>query len=246
MDLIAPRAGSVNGGTNLNQNGNPMATKTANNSIFRLGELPRDVAGRVVKLPRAIAKDVSTRGRDVWLAGLGALATVEQEGTSLLGSLVKQGEKLVERGERVEKRGRERVETLKSDLDARRGEVVEKVETSVYEPMVEAIKRLGVPTLDEVRDLSAKVDALTQRVETLIGLVDAEGVQVQVRALFTVEAREEGWAVVNAGAEGAETRHPNKDEAVDHARGLAAAARPSQLVILRKDGTVQDTVTYDA
>jgi poly(hydroxyalkanoate) granule-associated protein len=223
-----------------------MATKTGNNSIFRLGELPRDVAGRVVKLPREIAKDVSTRGRDVWLAGLGALATVEQEGTSLFGTLVKQGEKLVERGEKVEKRGKEKVEELRGDLETRRGEVVQKVETNVYEPVMEALKRFGVPTREEVRELTGKVDALTRRVETLIGMVDAEVVAAPARAMFTVEAREEGWAVVKAGSEGAETRHPNKDEAVEHARGLAAAARPSQLVILRKDGTVQDTVTYDA
>ena len=68
-----------------------MSTPVTNNRIFRLGDLPRSVAGRVVKLPREMADSVGTRGREVWLAGLGALATVEEEGTQLFTSLVKQG-----------------------------------------------------------------------------------------------------------------------------------------------------------
>ncbi|MDB4950590.1 MAG: polyhydroxyalkanoate granule-associated protein PhaF [Gemmatimonadetes bacterium] len=223
-----------------------MTTKTKNESIFRLGDLPRNVAGKVVSLPRELAKDVSARGRDVWLAGLGALATVEQEGASLFGSLVKQGEKLVERGEGVEKAGMVKIDEIKDDLEARRSEVAAKVETNVYEPLVDALRKLGVPTREEIRGLSGRVEALTSRVETLIRLVDAEVVESPARAVYTVEAREEGWAVVKAGSERAESRHPNKDEAVEAARTLAGGHKPSQLVILRKDGTVQDTVTYDA
>ena len=220
-----------------------MATKTKNESIFRLGDLPRNVAGKVVSLPKDIASEVSTRGREVWLAGLGALATVEQEGTSLFSSLVKQGEKLVERGEQVEERGKEKIDEIKSELETRRTEVTDKVESNVYEPFVEALRRFGVPTREEVRDLSGKVEVLTARVETLIRMVDAE-VPAQPRAVFTVEAREEGWAVVKADK--AVSTHPNKDEAVERARGLANDGKPSQLVVLRKDGTVQDTFTYDA
>jgi poly(hydroxyalkanoate) granule-associated protein len=220
-----------------------MATNTTNESIFRLGDLPRSVAGKVVSLPRELARDVSARGRDVWLAGLGALATVEQEGTSLFGSLVKQGEKLVERGEQVEERGKVKIDEIRTDLETRRTEVTEKVETNVYEPVMEALKRFGVPTREEVRDLSGKVETLTARVETLIRMVDAE-VPAQPRAVFTVEAREEGWGVMKGDR--AVSAHPNKDEAVERARALANEQKPSQLVVLRKDGTVQDTFTYDA
>jgi poly(hydroxyalkanoate) granule-associated protein len=220
-----------------------MATTTKNESIFRLGDLPRSVAGKVVSLPKDIARDVTTRGRDVWLAGLGALATVEQEGTTFFNSLVKQGEKLVEKGEEVEERGKVRIDEIKTDLETRRTEVTEKVESNVYEPLMDALRRFGVPTREEVRDLSGKVELLTARVETLIRMVDAE-VPAQPRAVFTVEAREDGWAVVRGDK--AVSTAPNKDEAVERARGLANEQKPSQLVILRKDGTTQDTFTYDA
>ena len=149
----------------------------------------------------------------------------------------------MEKGEEVEERGKVRIDEIKSDLETRRTEVTEKVESNVYEPLMDALRRFGVPTREEVRDLSGKVELLTARVETLIRMVDAE-VPSQPRAVFTVEAREDGWAVVRGDK--AVSTAPNKDEAVERARGLANEQKPSQLVILRKDGTVQDTFTYDA
>ena len=147
---------------------------TQNSTIFRLGDLPGNVASRVVKLPREIADGVTTRGRDVWLAGLGALATVETEGASLFQTLVKQGETLVERGEEMEQRGKARVEELKTTVEARREEAVEKVESTVVDPMVEALKKLGVPTRGEVQKLSAQVESLTERVNLLLAKLEAE------------------------------------------------------------------------
>lgn len=216
-------------------------TRARNTRIFRLGELPKNVAGRVVKLPKEIADGVTTRGRDVWLAGLGALATVEQEGAALYESLVKQGETLVERGEKLERRGKVRIEALKGDVEARREQVVEKVETTVYDPMVEALQKLGVPTRAEVQKLSAHVEALAQRVTLLIARLE----RAQV-AVYAVVAREEGWAIEKQGAERAVSVHATKEEALDRARALAGEHRPSELVVHRKDGTVQDTVVYEA
>lgn len=218
-----------------------MSTQTRNTRIFRLGELPRNVADRAVKLPREIADEVTTRGRDAWLAGLGALATVEQEGTSLYHALVKQGETLVERGEALEKRGKVRIDALKDDVDARREAVVEKVETTVVDPMVEALQKLGVPTRAEVQKLTAQVEALAERVGLLIGRLE----RAQV-AVYSVVAREEGWAIEKRGADRAVSVHATKDEALERARALAGEHRPSELVVHRKDGTVQDTVVYDA
>lgn len=229
-----------------------MSTQTKNTSIFRLGDLPKNVADRVVALP----KDVATRGRDVWLAGLGALATVEEQGTTFFQGLVQQGEKLVEtggklveKGEAAEAKGKARIESLTADLNTRQSQVqkqvVGAVDSSVYEPVMEALKRLGVPTRAEIRELSGSVDVLTRRVNDLLGRMDADKAAT-VRLVFRVAAREDGWAVEHAGAERAVSLHPTKDEAVERARALANESKPSQLVILRKDGTIQDTFTYEA
>jgi poly(hydroxyalkanoate) granule-associated protein len=221
-----------------------MATKTSkknNTTIFRLGELPKTVAGRVVKLPREIAEGVSKGGREVWLAGLGALATVEEQGSALYDTLVQQGEKLVERGETLEERGRKQFDELKDEVSERRQAAAEKVETQVYEPMVETLRKLGIPTRAEVQTLSAKVESLTERVNLLIGKLE----RAQV-AVYSVVAREDGWAVEKQGAERAVSVHATKDEALESARGVAGRNKPSELVVHRKDGTVQDTIAYDA
>ena len=151
-----------------------MSTETSNNRIFRLGDLPKNVADRVVKLPKEIKDGVTTTGRGVWLAGLGALATVEEEGTALYDRLMRQGETLVERGEKLEQRGKARFETLKDEVETRREEAVEKVEANVYEPVVDALKKLGVPTRAEVQQLSAQVETLTARVNLLLARLEGE------------------------------------------------------------------------
>ena len=230
-----------------------MSTKTKNTTIFRLGDLPKNVAGRVVKLPKELAEGVTTRGRDVWLAGLGALATVEEEGTQLFTTLVKQGEKLVERGEQVEAKGKERLEDVRSDLTTRQKQVTEQVtgrvqsvETDVTETLVGALTRLGVPTRSEVQELSGKVDALTRRVAALIDAMQKAPAQPAVRPVFSVLSREDGWAVTLAGEAEARGVYATKDEALEAARALAGANAPSQLVVHRKDGSVQDTLSYEA
>jgi poly(hydroxyalkanoate) granule-associated protein len=231
-----------------------MSAKTkSNTTIFRLGDLPRNVASRAVKLPRELADGVTTRGRGVWLAGLGAIATVEEAGEEVFSTLFKQGEKLVERGEKIEATGKARIEDVRTDLTTRQKQVtetvtekVQAVETDVTDTLVSALKRLGVPTRAEVRELSEKVDALTRRVGSLIETMQKEPAKVAARAIFSVGSREDGWAVTLAGAPNALGVYPTKDEALEAARALASAQAPSQLVVHRKDGTVQDTLSYEA
>jgi hypothetical protein len=107
--------------------------------------------------------------------------------------------------------------------------------------MVDALKKLGVPTRAEVGRLSSQVESLAERVNLLITRLE----RAQV-AVYSVVAREDGWAVEKQGAERAVSLHATKDEALDAARAVVANHKPSELVIHRKDGSVQDTVVYEA
>ncbi|HYH83146.1 MAG TPA: phasin family protein [Longimicrobium sp.] len=216
-------------------------TKSRNTSFPRLGELPKNVADRVVKLPKEIVDGVSTAGRDVWLAGLGALATVEEQGSALYDSLVKQGETLVARGETVEQRGKARFDELKTDVDARREAVVEKVETTVVDPMVDALQKLGVPTRGEVQKLSGQVESLTERVNLLIAKLERSH-----GTTFSVVFRGGQWAVERSGVSVPASVHATEAEALEAARRLAADNRPCELVVHREDGLVQNTTVYGA
>ncbi|HET7462603.1 MAG TPA: phasin family protein [Longimicrobium sp.] len=218
-----------------------MSTQTTNSSFPRLGDLPKTVADRVVKLPREIAGSVSTRGREVWLAGLGALATVEEQGTALYDTLVKQGSQLVERGETVEQRGKHKLDELKGDVNARREAVVEKVETTVTDPMLDALKKLGVPSRGEVQKLSTHVESLTERVNLLIAKLErGHG------TTFSVTFRNAKWAVEKSGVTKPVSTHATEAEALEAARLLAQDNRPCEVVVHREDGSVQNTVVYGA
>lgn len=216
------------------------ATK-GNGGILRLGDLPKNVADRVVKLPKEIAEGVTTRGRDAWLAGLGALATAEERGSAFYGQLVKQGEELVKRGETVEVRGRAPWEELKDDVGARQDAVVEKVESTVVDPMADALRKLGVPTRGEVQKLSTQVESLTERVNLLIAKLERRHGTV-----FSVVFRAGEWAVEQSGVSEPLSVHAAEADALEAARLLASESRPCELVVHREDGGVQNTVVYDA
>ncbi|MDA8016882.1 MAG: phasin family protein [Thermoanaerobaculia bacterium] len=103
----------------------------------------------------------------IWLAGLGALQSAEEEGSKLFRSLV-------EKGEEYESKGRERVETVKDDLGKRvsgardrASGTVGKIEEHLDEAVSGALKRFGVPTRDEIGTLTKRVEELTRVVESL-------------------------------------------------------------------------------
>ena len=65
------------------------------------------------------------------------------------------------------------------------------------------------------------------------------------RTTYTVTPREgEGWSVQVEGASRATSVHDSKDEAVSRAKKLAGDRGPSQLLVYKKDGTVQSEQTY--
>ena len=103
----------------------------------------------------------------IWLAGLGAFAKVSSEGGKLFEALVKEGEK-------VEERTREAaagaLETAREQTDQTRGKVAEtwdKVEQIFEDRLNRVLGRLGVPSSDDLQDLTQRIDALQARLDEL-------------------------------------------------------------------------------
>jgi poly(hydroxyalkanoate) granule-associated protein len=92
----------------------------------------------------------------IWLAGLGALAAAEEEGTKVFN-------RLVDRGKDVESRGKQQYGDVRSRAENAWSGVGDKVD----EKVTAALHRLGVPTRDEIRDLTRKVEELNSKVEEL-------------------------------------------------------------------------------
>lgn len=118
--------------------------------------------------------ELTKRGRDVWLAGLGALATVEEKGTEMFNDLVTRGkdfetsrrERLEEAREEAEKQGEEALKRLE--------EASEETSTFVTDTMNRAMERFGVPTREEVDRLSDQVNKLSKQVDRLAKALDAD------------------------------------------------------------------------
>jgi poly(hydroxyalkanoate) granule-associated protein len=121
-----------------------------------------------------IQDELSQRGREVWLAGLGALATVEEEGSKLFGNLVDRGKEFEqERRTELEKatqKAREQRDEALSQLE----EAGEETQSLLFNTINSALERFGVPNQTEIDRLSNKVDKLSQQVDALADALSEE------------------------------------------------------------------------
>jgi poly(hydroxyalkanoate) granule-associated protein len=111
--------------------------------------------------------DLRDSAHKIWLAGLGAMATAEEEGGKLF-------RKLVSKGERYERRVRDPIDratgsvrgTVKK-VRTEAGRTVERVEAAVDEHVGGALQRLGVPTRREIAALTRRVEDLTRAIQDM-------------------------------------------------------------------------------
>jgi poly(hydroxyalkanoate) granule-associated protein len=103
----------------------------------------------------------------IWLAGLGALAAAEEEGSKLFS-------KLVDRGRDVESKGKVEVDKVNEKVRSEVDKAKHKAETAFEnwgekfdEKLTSALHRLGVPTRDEIHNLTKRVEELNTKVEHL-------------------------------------------------------------------------------
>ena len=114
----------------------------------------------------ASTADLRKYTHQIWLAGLGAFAKAEEEGSKLF-------ENLVDAGRDVESRARDktesRVEEVKTKVKGRTGETLEKMEKAFDERLTGALSRLGIPNKREVEALNSRIEELTRTIEKLSG-----------------------------------------------------------------------------
>jgi poly(hydroxyalkanoate) granule-associated protein len=128
------------------------------------------------------AKDLSERilesSRQIWLAGLGAFARAQAEGTKVFETLVNQGEALETRTKRAASEkasaAAEGARAKAKEVQAIAGDTWDKLE-QVFERRVErALSRLGVHTQSDVQRLTERVEELSIAVNELIRVTGAK------------------------------------------------------------------------
>lgn len=122
----------------------------------------------------SVLDSLTGKAREVWLAGLGALASVEEEGNKVFS-------KLVDKGTEFEKRGKKQIDELYNDASERYRDVESKVkskfskaEDELDENIQELIHKMGVPTKEEISELTSQVEKLVKKVDTLSKKVDGK------------------------------------------------------------------------
>ncbi len=186
--------------------------------------------------------EVLDSAHKIWLAGLGTVKTVGDESTDLFG-------RLVERGKGVESRGKKEIATVRKELKKAADKATSKVETRVDDlgervdrQVTSALHRIGVPTREEIKTLTRRVEELSHKVDR-IAAAPSRAKKVD-RKVFHVAPHEEGWKVQVAGDETPASLHDTKDAALTAAREIAKKAEPSQVIVHKLDGTIQTQLSY--
>ncbi|MDF1629412.1 MAG: phasin family protein [Alcanivoracaceae bacterium] len=104
------------------------------------------------------ALDLRKYTHQIWLAGLGAFARAEEEGSKLFDTLVDVGKDLESKTRDISET---RVEEIKERVRSRTGETMGKMEKAFDERLNKALSKLGIPNKREVEALQKRVQELT-------------------------------------------------------------------------------------
>jgi len=117
-------------------------------------------------------EEIKQNAEKVWLAGLGALATAEEEGGKLFRGLMKKGESFEKKGLAQFDKLKAKVEDVAEAAKDRAGEAwgkvedkVEGVEDRLDDRVAGVLRKIGVPSKNEIATLTRRVEELTLLVE---------------------------------------------------------------------------------
>jgi poly(hydroxyalkanoate) granule-associated protein len=115
-------------------------------------------------LDSELANSVRESAQQIWLAGMGAFAKAQEEGTRVFEALVKEGQSLQQKTHvAAEDRISEiasKVSAIAETVGAKASQNFDKLEGIFEARTAKAMGRLGVPTAEEMRALMQRVEAL--------------------------------------------------------------------------------------
>jgi poly(hydroxyalkanoate) granule-associated protein len=127
--------------------------------------------------------------RQIWLAGLGAFAKAQEEGGKFFETLVQEGQAV---DARMKKTADEKTEQIQGGVAMMKGKVEEiqerasgtwnKLEEVFQTRVARALRRLGVPTRDDIQQLFEQVDLLGRNIQELTHAAEVEARAKKVRA----------------------------------------------------------------
>ena len=113
--------------------------------------------------PEFDPQDMSQRMKDsaqhIWLAGLGAFAKAQEEGSKVFENLVKEGSHLQQTTQQAQAKMTEAAEKVGQMASSQ----MDKLETIFEERVAKALKSMGLPSAEDVAALQARVEQLEKQ-----------------------------------------------------------------------------------
>ena len=119
----------------------------------------------IVEAP-AIANIRESANR-IWLAGLGAFAKTQEESEKLFQALVKEGEGVEKRAKQAAEAQFEEAKGKVVEFRGKANEQFDRLEELFQERVAQVLRRMGVPTQNDIQELTQRVEALNQSVLAL-------------------------------------------------------------------------------
>ena len=119
-----------------------------------------------------LAKMVRDSSHQIWLAGLGAFARAQAEGTKVFETLVKHGERLEQKTRQAASdtaaAARGAAKATAKEMQNMAGGTWDKLEQVFEDRVARALSKLGVFTQNDVQRLAVRVDELSAAVNRLL------------------------------------------------------------------------------
>ena len=112
---------------------------------------------------KRVQENVVDSAHKIFLAGLGTVKTVGEEGGELFDRLVERGKDLEAQGKKGLRSWRKELEKTTSKVEGR----VDRLGERIDEQLTGALHRLGVPTRDEIQTLTRRVEELSRKVDRI-------------------------------------------------------------------------------
>ena len=119
--------------------------------------------------PKASVKDSA---QQIWLAGLGAFAKAQEEGSKVFEALVKDGINMQSKSQAMAEEklteAASKMSSLAQGITERATGQWDKLENIFEDRVAKALKKLGVPSARDIERLTAQVEELSKLVQTLV------------------------------------------------------------------------------
>lgn len=114
-----------------------------------------------------VATNIRESANRIWLAGLGAYAKTQEEGEKLFQSLVKEGEKVEKQAKKIAEARFEEAKGKVVEFRGKASQQFDRLEELFQERVAQVLNRLGVPTQEDIQELTKRVEALNESIMAL-------------------------------------------------------------------------------